>query len=333
MDVAQRAGVGNATVSRVLNGGKNVGPETARRIEEAIRELGFKPNRAARRLKGASSGVIGMIVPSISDIFFARCAEAVEEVVRENGAMLIVSASQNSPDALLDSYQQLLHHDIEGLVVVPTQTHEERLHEALLAGRTPVVSIDRPLPREHFSSVLCANVDGAAQATRHLLEHGYASIVLMQVNPRLYTLRERVRGYSAAMRQAGRQPALLTLHNAAETRELLQAELARTPVRPLGVFAANNLTARYVVEAAVALQLRIPEDLALVSFDDFDLAEALSPPMTVIQQPVAEIGREAARLLFGQLGGGAGKVRPEEVVLPVRLVVRGSCGCQQPRSA
>lgn len=327
-DVAQIAGVGNATVSRVLNGGKNVGLDTARRIEEAIRELGFKPNRAARRLKGASSGVVGMIVPSISDMFFSRCAEAVEEVVRQNGAMLIVSASQNSPRALLDSFQQLLHHDIEGLVLVPTQTQEDALHEALLEGRVPVVGIDRPLFRDHFSSVLCANFDGARQATEHLLQHGYASIVMMQVNPRLYTLRERARGYKAAMEQAHRTPVTLTLRDLDEAKATLREQLGLASQRPVGVFAGNNLTARYVVESAVALRLRIPDDLALIGFDDFDLSEALTPPMSVIEQPVDLIGREAAKLLFEQLReGNTLRASPKEVVLPVRLILRGSCGC------
>ena len=327
-DVAQMARVGNATVSRVLNGGKNVSEETARRIEGAILTLGYKPNRAARSLKGASSGIIGMIVPSISDMFFSGCAEAVEQVVRENGGMLIVTASHDSPRAVLESFQQLMLHHIDGLILVPSSLQEQGLLEELKHASIPVVGIDRPLLKGRFASVVCENFEGAREGTEHLLGHGYTDVLLLQVHPKLYTMRERMRGYSAAMAAAGRVCRGVEIHDVASARVALQKALDEAQ-RSIGVLAGNNLAARFALEAVLSLNLRMPADLGMLSFDDFDLADALSPPMSVVQQPVRELGREAARLLFQQLHAEAPVERegtPSLVMLPTRLVLRGSCG-------
>ena len=324
-DVARLAGVGKATASRVLNGGKNVSEETAKRVEEVIRSLGYQPNRAARSLKGASSGIIGMIVPSISDMFFSRCAEAVEKVVRENGGMLIVAASHDSSRAVLESFQQLMLHQMDGLILVQTSLQETALLEELKHATIPVVGIDRPLLHTRFSSVVCENYAGARAATEHLLEHGYATILHLQVKSKLYTMRERRRGYNAAMRQAQRVPRNEVVHDAASARRSIKRGLAET-TRPLAIFAGNNLTARYVLEAVVEMRLAIPEEIAVLSFDDFDLADSLNPPMSVVQQPIQEIGERAATLLFDQMR--AASPPPQlEVMLPTQLVLRGSCGC------
>ena len=330
-DVARLAGVGNATVSRVLNGGQNVSPETARRIEEIIRELGYKPNRAARSLKGASSGIIGMIVPSIADMFFSRCAEAVEEIVRENGGMLIVTASHNSSRAVLDSFHQLMLHQIDGLILVQSAQHEASLLHELETAAIPVVGIDRPLPGTRFTSVVTGNFEGARAGTQHLLEHGYPNVISVGINSDLYTMRERHQGYLAAMQEAGTTPVHYEIFHLAAAREVLTRELARR-APPLAIFAGNNLTARFLLEASTQLRIRMPQELAMLSFDDFDLADALNPPMSVVQQPVDELGRQAAKLLFRQMDPGNSTADEPGVTLtlPTCLVLRGSCGCPTP---
>jgi len=324
-DVARLAGVGKATASRVLNGGKNVSEETAKRVEDVIRSLGYQPNHAARSLKGASSGIVGMIVPSISDMFFSRCAEAVEKVVRKNGGMLIVAASHDEPRAVLESFQQLMLHQMDGLILVQTALQETALLEELKHATIPVVGIDRPLVDTRFSSVLCENYAGARAATEHLLGHGYRTISHLQVMSKLYTMRERRRGYTAAMRQAQLVPRNEGVRDAASTRRALERGLAEA-TGPLAILAGNNLTARYVLEAVVAMGLRIPDQVAVLSFDDFDLADSMTPPMSVVQQPIQEIGERAATLLFEQMRAVAAPAQVE-VMLPTRLVLRGSCGC------
>ena len=181
-DVARLAGVGNATVSRALNGGKNVSSEAMQRIEAAIQQLDYTPNRVARSLKGASSGMIGMIVPSISDLFFSKCAEVVEGVVRQHGALLVVLASHDENDIVMAGIRQLLVHRVDGLILALGAPHSRELSREIKELPIPVVGIDGPLLNEGRPSVLCENYHGALMATEHLLSHGYRSVVSVQVS-------------------------------------------------------------------------------------------------------------------------------------------------------
>ncbi len=332
-DVAQRAGVGNATASRALNGGRNVSPAKMERILAVVRELGYKPNRLAQSLKGASSGMVGMIVPSIADMFFAQCAEAVETVARERGALLVVLGSHDRNELILAGIERLLEQHIDGLILASSQPHTRELLRTLRGLKVPVVGIDGPLTDAGLPSVLCRNFEGAREATEHLLGHGYARVVSVQVKPNLYTLRERLRGYRAAMAQAGAQAREEVIAARADAVEVLRRHV-RPGAGPTAFFAGNNLSARLLCEAVHALRLSIPREVALLSFDDFDLADSLTPPMSVVQQPLEELGRAAANLLFQEMtrleDDGDARPEPEPLLLTPRLVLRGSCGCPMP---
>ena len=331
-DVAQLAGVANATVSRALNGGKNVSKEAMARVAAAVSELDYKPNRAARSLKGMSSGIIGMIVPSISDLFFSRCAEAVEAVVREQGGVLVVAASHDDDALTLDSVRQLLLHNIDGLVIAYAKSPPRALIDALRRSGLPVVAIDGPLPGLGCPAVLCENFDGARLATHHLIAHGYRKVISVQVKPDLYTMRERLRGYRSAVEEADRKPVEETIHDQRSAVACIRRHVKHAQPVP-AFFAGNNLTARFLCEAVHLLRLVIPRQLALLSFDDFDLADTLTPPMSVVRQPLEQIGRTAATLLYHQRQT---ETRQENnghaaaVLLAPSLILRGSCGCETP---
>lgn len=342
-DVARIAGVGNATVSRALNGGKNVSSEKMERISAAIHELGYRPNRVARSLKGASSGMIGMIVPSISDTFFSRCAEVVEAVAHEHGSLLVVVPSHEQDDTIISGLRQLLLHNIDGLLLAHNMPHSRELAAELRGLRLPVVGIDGPLDDLGLPSVVCQNVRGASMATEHLLGHGYRKIIHVQVKPSLYTMCERLRGYIAAMEAARAKPATETISNREDAIAVLKRHTRASPgvqpglaPKPVAIFAGNNLTARYLCEAIRILGLAVPEQVALLSFDDFDLADTLSPPTSVIQQPIEAMGRTAARILFERMAaaahGPAAHPTPAIMLAP-RLILRQSCGCHPQRLA
>ena len=327
-DVARRAGVGNATVSRALNGGKNVGTEKMARILAAVEDLNYRPNRVARLLRGASSGIIGMVVPSISDLFYSHCAESVEAVVREHNALLVVVATHDEVAAISQTVQNLMLHQIDGLVMACPKAPDQRVINLLREAKIPVVAIDGPLTEVGCPSVLCANFDGAVMATEHLLEHGYRKVISVQIKPELYTMRERLRGYRSAIKAAGRNIYEETITDQASAIEVLRRYCGRK--NPPGIFAANNLTARYLCEAVHILGLSIPRELALLSFDDFDLAETLTPPMSVVRQPLEQIGRTAARLLFEQKAdsdAGSKSRSDQRIFLSPQLILRQSCGC------
>ena len=334
-DVARLAGVGNATVSRVLNGRNNVSEDKTRRINRAIAELNYRPNRIARSLKGAASGMIGMIIPSISDMFFSRCAEAVEIVARERGSLLIVMASHDDPVIEFENLEQLVLHRIDGLILSSAQTRNPRLHKQLLQMPIPVVGLDRPLQKANLPSVMSENLEGARAATQHLLAHGYETVLCIHVKPELYTIAERLRGYTEAMREAGLEPLLENVESAAEAEACI-GKYVRVAKTTVAVFAANNLTARYTWEALRRLQLTIPNEVAVLSFDDFDLADTLTPPMSVVQQQVEELGRNAADLLFQHMQysiADRSPKNPDPLRLATRLIVRESCGCVSQPSA
>ena len=334
-DVARLADVGNATVSRVLSGGKNVSSEKMERVSAAIRQLGYRPNRVAQSLKGSSSGIIGMIVPSLSDMFFSKCAEAVESVVQEHGALLVLVTSHDDDEIVLGRFRQLLLHNLDGLILAHSTPKNRALVQALSSSSVPIVGIDRPLHDMGYTSLLCDNFEGAYAGTKHLFEHNYPKIISVQVKPELYTMQERLRGYRSALAGTKLIPAEEIIRDRADAVAVLRRHVAQD-ILPFGIFAGNNLTARYICEAAHILHLSIPREFAILSFDDFDLADTLTPPMSVVRQPVEDLGRTAAKLLFQEMplwSKRQSSARPAPIQLSPRLVIRESCGCNaRPRT-
>jgi len=329
-DVARLAGVGNATVSRVLNGHEHVSEETNRRVKQAISDLSYSPNRIARSLKGATSGIIGMIVPSISDMFFSQCAEAVEIVARKYGSLLIVMASHDNPLIEFENLQQLLLHRIDGLILSSAQSRNTKLYKELKGVTVPVVGLDRPLQEANIPSVISENCEGAKAATSHLLSHGHDKVICIHIKPELYPIQERLHGYTQAMSEAGLQPLLYKVESADDAEMCLRKHLDSVDAR-IAIFAANNLAARFTWEAIRALHLAIPRQVAMLCFDDFDLADSLTPPMSVVQQTIDDLGRTAAELLFQRMRDHSAEAVSTTVGDPIRfstrLIIRESCGC------
>lgn len=194
-EVARRAGVGTTTVSRVINGGHRVSPETLARVRRVIETLGYMPNQAARILKGDRTRTIGLVIPSIADSFFSSCAEAVQAVARANDSLLIVTTTQNDPHTEIENLNVLTRHRVDGLIIAPANSQSQALRDLLKRIGIPVVAIDRPVANSSIVSVVADNCRGAIVATQHLIDHGYKRIVCLTGEGTLYTIRERVRGY------------------------------------------------------------------------------------------------------------------------------------------
>ncbi len=332
-DVARRAGVGTTTVSRVINGGAHVSSETLRSVHRAIEELGFVPNHSARMLKGEPSKAIGLIMPSIADPFFASCAEAIQKIARDFGWLLIVTATNNESELELENIETLFRRT-DGLLIAPSNSSDRNLIARLLNLAVPVVCFDRPLDGNGIPAVVTDNYHSAKFATTHLLEHGYKRILCIGGEVRFRTMLERSRGYTAAMRAAGREPSIDTspqLRTAEQTAAVIAGHLdSRTPPRAL--FCLKNTTTIHAYDALQRLGVRIPEEVALIGHDDFVLAATLRPSVTVVQQPVEEIGRVAGQLLFQRLlkkdaARNGGTARTNIVRLKSTLILRASCGC------
>lgn len=332
-EVARKAGVGNTTVSRVINGGERVSPETLARVQKVIEALGYRPSQAARILKGDRTRTIGLIVPSLADPFFSACAEAAQAVARANDSLLIVTATQNDPHTEIENLKILISHRVDGLLIAPANSRSEGLRDWIERVSVPVVTLDRPMLNSSAPCVVTDNFKGARIATQHLLEHGYKQIACLTGESMLFTIQERMRGFRAAMSAAGLRATMNTTIKDYKSAEHAIESLLDGPHRPDAFFTLKNSTTIYAFEALQKFNVSIPTSIALLGFDDFELATTLRPSVSVIQQPVEDIGRKAAELLFERFEeeGASIPLRKSgvtrKIVLPTNLIRRSSCGC------
>jgi LacI family transcriptional regulator len=320
-DVAVRAGVSLKTVSRVINKEPGVAVHTAERVNAAIAELGFQRNDLARSLRqGRTSSTIGLVIEDVGNPFYSAIAQAVERVANERGCMLITSSCEEDPERERALVQALLRRRVDALLLVPASKDHGYL-ERETADTTPVVFLDRPPQGFAADSVLLDNQGGARLAVEHLIGHGHRRIAYVADPDALYTAGERLTGYRQAMATAGVDVdddlVRLGSHDAAQAESAVRELLALPPGRrPSAIFSGNN---RHTVGALRALR-GLEGEIALVGFDDFELADLLGPP--VVRHHSQELGRHAAELAFSRLDGD--QAAPRQVVVATELVARGS---------
>lgn len=267
------------------------------------------------------------MIADISNPFYAGCVKAVEEVAREHGYAVILCASGEDPEIEREYVGLLTQRRVDGLLLVPAANGHGYLKEEQGAG-LPIVALDRPAEGVPTDTVIVQNRTGARKAVEHLIRvHGHRRIAFVGPGEHLYTTRMRLQGYREALESAGLEE--LCRIGAPDIASAARAtqELIQLPDPPAAVFAVNNLITVGVLQALERAGLRVPEDMALIGFDDFELAAALHPRLTLVRQPAAELGRRAAELLMDRLEGHD-PGRPRRVVLKTELVVRESCGCR-----
>jgi LacI family transcriptional regulator, galactose operon repressor len=324
-DVALEAGVSIKTVSRVVNGEPAVNEATAARVAGVVERLGYRPNELARSLKGQRSRTIGLVVADVSNPFMATCAQAIEAVAREHGHALILCDSHADLRMEGDYIGLLTQRQVDGLIIVPARGRDVHLKAEQLAS-LPVVALDRPAEGVETDTVLVRNRAGAREATEHLIWHGHERIAFIGDEHHFYTAHKRLEGYKEALKAANLEALYRLDAHSIEAGEEATKGFLDGPDRPTALFAANILTALGALRATEHLGLRVPEDVALIGFDDFELAPVLRPRFTLVHQPTAELGRRAAGMLFDRLDGRA-PPEPRRLILPTELVVRESCGC------
>lgn len=322
-DVAGEAGVSIKTVSRVLNDEPTVAPQTAARVVEAATRLGYKPNELARGLKARQTRTVGLIIADVSNPFFADCCKAIEQTLAERGYALILCASGEDPDSERDYVDLLSRRRIDGLLIAPAPGGGEHLHREVSAG-LPVVAFDRPAEGVRTDSIVVSNRDGAERAARHLISHGHERIAFIGDDERIYTAKKRLEGYRRAMREAGLQSAYHMKSGTIPAAREAAERLVRGPGGATAFLGGNSLITAGILHALQ--NARIPGEVAVVGFDDFQLVSALRPNLTVVRQPTEILGQTAARMLLQRLDGSA-SASPRREVLDTELIIRGSCGC------
>jgi LacI family transcriptional regulator len=321
-DVASRAGVGLKTVSRVVNGEPGVTAETRKRVQEAIDALGFRRNDSARVLRKGRTATVGLILEDLADPFYGPLARAVEEVARSHDTLLINGSSAQDPGRERELALALCARRVDGLLVVPAGADHRYLEPEMRAG-IATVFLDRPARGVEADTVLSDNHGGARAGVAHLIAHGHRRIGYIGDVPGIHTSDERLRGYRTAMTEAGLpvRPDRVSLGNTAPERVRRAAEeMLDGPDAVTALLTGNNRVTVTVVRVLAERQPHRP--VALVGFDDFELADLLRPAVTVVAQDPAGLGRVAAQRLFARLDQA--ELEPSVVELPTRLVVRGS---------
>jgi len=320
-DVARAAGVSLKTVSRVVNREPGVRPETSERVRCAIETLGFRRNEAARALRqGRVSRTLGLVIEDMANPFYFGIMRGVEEAVRALGLLVIATSSDESGERERELTLALCERRVDGLILVPAaDDHSYLLPEMRLGVR--IVFLDRPPQGIDADTVLVDNVGGAEAATSHLLAQGHRRVAMVGDTPTLFTAIQRLEGYRTALERHGipYDECLVRLgRHDVGAAERAADELLALPDPPTAIFAGNNRSTIGVLRASA----RDGRPIALVGFDDFELAELLPVPVTVVAADSVELGRQAALLLLERLAGRDGG--PATVVVPTTLVPRGS---------
>jgi LacI family transcriptional regulator len=327
-DVARLSGVSPMTVSRVINASERVRPDTRRRVEDAISALGYVPSRLARGLSRQRTGTLALIVPDVANPFFTLIVRGAEDVARRAGYRVLLCDTRADLTVEHEVIEEMLAHRVEGIVIAPVNDRSKADLRRLAEFGVPFVLIDRTVPGVESVVVLGDCVSGAIQLVEHLISLDHRRIGFIVESDQVSTARDRERGYESALAAAGISvdPALVTKATADPRggfegmRRLLALE---SP--PTAVFTVNNLVALGAIEAVRAAGLEVPDDIALVCFDDIEYASRLYPFLTVMEQPAEAFGSMGTQLLLDRIAG-RGAERPRVVVLPAEFVVRKSCG-------
>jgi LacI family transcriptional regulator len=320
-DVAAVAGVSLSTVSRVVSGNPLVDPELAVKVQRAVELLGYRHNHTAGTLRRANglSASIGLIFEDVSNPFFSAIHRGVEDVARARSVVTFAGSSDEDPERERELVEAVLARRVDGLIIAPTAEDHAYLQRDVDAG-IALVFVDRPPASIDADSVLSDNRGGAERAVSHLIAHGHRRIAFIGSPPIGYTAVERLAGYRTALSRAGIAEELVHHPEVAGEAYDIALEVLDAPSPPTALFTSQNLV---TVEVLRALHRRKRQrEVALVGFDDIELAGSIDPAISVIDQDARGIGRTAAELLFSRLDGYAGPSR--RVELPTPLIERGT---------
>jgi LacI family transcriptional regulator len=326
-DVARLAGVAPITVSRVINNSGYISDETQERVKAAIAQLGYVPNTLARSLRSRQTGMLALVLTDITNPFWTTVARGVEDAASDAGFNLILCNTDESEEEQDRYLHALLQKQVDGVLLVPAQNRPEPVQFIRRQG-VPVVILDRRLEGIETDAVRCDSVGGAYQLTCLLASLDHCQIAAL-VGPRgVSTAEDRALGYRKAMQEAGLSCTVEQVIYGEFTIEsgyaMANQALALSP-QPTALFTGNNFIAIGALKALRDSGLRVPEDVAVVAFDDLPATMMVEPFLTVAAQPAYEMGQRATGLLLARLSGQA----PEgyqEIILPTELIVRRSSG-------
>ncbi|WP_233531221.1 LacI family DNA-binding transcriptional regulator [Paenibacillus alkalitolerans] len=330
-DVAKKANVSTATVSHVINNTRFVAEETKARVFQAMKELNYRPNSVARSLRSRRSNIIGLLVPIMphdtSNFFFMSVAQGIEEVLKESGYNLILSNSREDITTEQDQIRVFNSQLIDGLIMAPTFEDHSYLHE-VIDGDYPVVFIDRKPKDFQGDCVLTDGEKGTYDAVVHLIRSGHRRIGFITGSLGLTTSDERLAGYKKALSDHGIQidenfiKVAASSYSSFESGYILAENLV-TEQRTTALFVANNVMTMGALHYLQQKKIRIPGEISIIGFDDYEWAKITQPPLSMVQQPSFELGKTAANMLLKRIEQPG--IHHGEIRLPTKVVLRDSC--------
>jgi LacI family transcriptional regulator len=326
VDVARQAGVSKSTVSLVLGGSSLVADSTRERVTEAMSDLGYIYHRGAATLRGAKSGVLGMVINDLSNPFYVELAIGIEQACQGGAFIPFLANSAEDPIRQQEVIRSMREHGAAGLVLAPAIGTSLKDVKPLVAG-LPVVQVMRRLPGLKASLVAPENREGARKATAHLIDHGHKHIAFIGGTNSLSVREERLAGYRLALEEAGIPPdgslVIETTTNYSGGGGAA-ARLSILPERATAALCFNDVVAIGLIRALSQRGVVIGRDFAVIGFDDIEEAKHTLPALTTVAVNARNLGTRAAQLLMRQIASG--NFEPEAVLCPTSLIIRSSCG-------
>jgi LacI family transcriptional regulator len=325
-DVARKAGVSLGTASRVLNRHQSVSEAMRARVEQAIVDLGFRPDAVAQSMRRGATQTIGIVIRDITVPVLAGFVKSIQDVLYEAGYTLVIAGSEDRRERELDLLNRLARRRVDGLVMTTSSERDPMLLKAREGLRIPVVLLDRDTPAD-FDAVLVAHRDGIRRALDHLLDLGHRRVALLTGPGSVRPAAERILGYEDAFSARGLAVDPTLIRTGSFTGEFAYIEtsdLLGRGDRPTAIIAGGIAMLAGTLRAVRAHGLRIPEDISIIGGCDSDLAELAAPPVTVLRWSYAEIGKAAAQLLLDRIERDPNRP-PRRIKFPTELVIRASC--------
>jgi LacI family transcriptional regulator len=328
-DVARLAGVATSTVSHVLNGTRFVSVRTTQAVQEAVRALGYTPNTVARALARSTTNTIGLAISSTSNRYFYDVINAIEEECAKLGMMVLLANTQDDPDWEFEIVAALHKRRVDGIIIAPSCGSHNNALTYLREHRIPSVMVDR-LPDVALDGVGVENRQSLATMVSHMVAHGHERIGFLAGQSNFTTALERAEGFRDGLRSHGLgvdEERISIGHTDLATAIDAAARLLTATEPVTALIGGNNLTTIGIMLAARRCGMRVPADLAVAGFDDFDWADAFEPRLTTMVQPCHAIGMTAATLLKRRMDFATEET--EIIRLPPTFTVRNSCGCEE----
>ena len=326
-DVARRALVSYQTVSRVINGEPAIAPGTRTRVEQAIAELGFRPNHIARSLVSRKTFTVGLVMGDVASPFFPDVVRGAEDVLSPLGYSLVLSSSRRDPEIERRNVVHLLERNTDGLILGAPRNRPEELVELVRRAAVPMVFLNRDVQGPNAVSVWVDWPRATAEVVAYLAELGHRRIALVVPSRDEAPFASREHWYRPALGQRDLEPdATLVVREpiSIEGGHRAGLRLLSLPERPTAAICHNDTMAVGLLQACAERRVRVPRDLSIVGWDDVPYASLVTPALTTVRVPRHELGRTAAERLLGLMAGRAERAEPEP--LPLQLIRRQSCG-------